>query len=419
MRRTAILGLAVTVLAAGAGAGFGTGAASAQAAAQHIAVPAYFNPSSAYWAQLTQGAPAVGVAIANPNNGPGTAFDQGYANAIRAAANAGVRVIGYVDTGYFGTTGRTTRNGQTTTAAWTAQSEGDVATWYSLYGGYGLGGIFFDDGLADCAHVSLYQAVNTYTKQNHPGAYTVDNPGTAAEQCYADAADTIVMFEGTYASYTGWSAPAWELNYGDPNKFYHLVYATPTQANEANAMTLSKQRNAGYVYVTPDDLPNPWDTLPTGAYWSDELTRAGGGGSGGGGGTGTGCASSAASGAITAISACKDATSLRFQATYNTAVSLHHVYLNTDNNAATGFQLPSPSPSRLGADYMIENNILYRSLSAGWSWAPVTGVSPTMTVNGATYSWTVPLSALANPAASQQAVFNGNTSYTNPLTYGQ
>ncbi|MEV6850265.1 spherulation-specific family 4 protein [Actinoplanes sp. NPDC051411] len=509
MRRSAVLSFAAAVLAVGAGATPASAAAtpaSAAATAQHIAVPAYFNPSSAYWTQLTQA--KVGVAIANPNNGPGTAFDQGYANAIRAAANAGVRVIGYVDTGYFGTTGRTTRTGQTTTAAWTSQSEGDVATWYSLYGSYGLGGIFFDDGLADCAHVSLYQAVNTYTKQNHAGAYTVDNPGTAADQCYADAADTIVMFEGTYASYTGWSAPAWELNYGDPNKFYHLVYAATAQADEGNAMTLSKQRNAGYVYVTPDNLPNPWDTLPTGAYWSDELARAGGGsGSGdttppsapaglhstavgstsvslawtassdnvgvsayvvssggtavatvggtaatvtdlspgtaytftvtardaagnvspasaalsvttGGGGTGTGCASSAGSGAITGISACKDATSLRFHATYNTAVSLHHVFLNTDNNAATGFQLPSPSPSRLGADYMIENNILYRSLSAGWSWAPVTGVSPAMTVSGAAYSWTVPLSALPSPAATQQAVFNGNTFYTSALTYG-
>jgi hypothetical protein len=420
MRRSVILA-AVAVLAAGAG--ISATSASAAATTQHIAVPAYFNPSgSTYWTQLAQSAPAVGVAIANPNNGPGTAFDQGYANAIRAAADAGVRVIGYVDTGYFGTTGRTTRNGQTTTAAWTTQSEGDVATWYSLYGSYGLGGIFFDDGLADCAHVGLYQAVNTYTKQNHAGAYTVDNPGTAAEQCYADAADTIVMFEGSYASYTGWSAPAWELGYADPNKFYHLVYATPSQANEANAMTLSKQRNAGYVYVTPDDLPNPWDTLPTGTYWSDELTRAGG--TGPGGGTTTpppvgSCASAPGSGAITAISACRDTTSLRFKATYNTAVSLHHVYLNTDNNAATGFQLPSPSPSRLGADYMIENNILYRSLSSGWSWAAVGGVSPGMTVSGSTYSWTVPLSALPGLAATQQAVFNGNTVYTGVLTYGQ
>jgi hypothetical protein len=508
-RKIGLITLCVTTAVLTVGANAGT--ASAQAGVQHIAVPAYFNPNGsggAYWTQLDQGAPAVGVAIANPGNGPGTTFDQGYANAIRAAANAGVRVIGYVDTGYFGTTGRTTRTGQTTTSAWTSQSEGDVNTWYTLYGSYGLAGIFFDDGLADCGHVSLYEAVNTYTKQNHPGAYTVDNPGTAADQCYSSAADTIVMFENTYASYVGWTAPAWELNSTNPNKFWHLIYATPDQASMANAVTLSKQRNAGYLYVTNDVLPNPWDTLPGGTYWTDELARTGATGSGdtvppsaptglratgvgatsvsiawnastdnvgvtaydvsvnravvatvtgtsaavgnlspatsytitvtardaahntspasaplsvttSTGGTGTGCTSAAGSGAITALSACKDAVSLKFRATFTTAVSLHHVYLNTDSNAATGFQLPSPSTSRLGADYMIENNILYRSLSAGWSWAPVTGVSPGMTVSGSTYSWTVPLSALQNPAPTQQAEFNGNTFYTAPLTYGQ
>lgn len=37
------------------------------------------------------------------------------------------------------------------------------------------------------------------------------------------------------------------------------------------AMALSKVRRAGWVYVTPDDLPNPWDTLPSEAYWTAEL----------------------------------------------------------------------------------------------------------------------------------------------------
>ena len=27
------------------------------------------------------------------------------------------------------------------------------------------------------------------------------------------------------------------------------------------------QRNVGWIYVTDDDLPNPWDTLP--AYWTN------------------------------------------------------------------------------------------------------------------------------------------------------
>jgi hypothetical protein len=37
------------------------------------------------------------------------------------------------------------------------------------------------------------------------------------------------------------------------------------------AVGLTEQRRAGYVYVTADMLPNPYDTLPTGTYWSREL----------------------------------------------------------------------------------------------------------------------------------------------------
>jgi len=35
-------------------------------------------------------------------------------------------------------------------------------------------------------------------------------------------------------------------------------------------MALSKSRNAGYVYVTDDVAPNPYDTIPAAAYWADE-----------------------------------------------------------------------------------------------------------------------------------------------------
>ena len=33
----------------------------------------------------------------------------------------------------------------------------------------------------------------------------------------------------------------------------------------------SKRLNAGLVYVADDTLPNPWDTLPAGAYWTSEI----------------------------------------------------------------------------------------------------------------------------------------------------
>jgi hypothetical protein len=237
-----------------------------------LAVPAYFYPGQ-YWAQLGDAAPTVGLAVANPNSGPGDAPNTDYATAISDARDAGVKVIGYVDTGYFGTTGRTTRGGQTSAAAWTAQIESDVDSWYSWYGGDGLGGIFFDDGLNDCGagddHVQLYIDIRGYVQGKSDRATVVDNPGTGAEQCYTRAADTLVTFEGNYASYTSYQPPAWEAS-ADPGQLWHLVYATP-QSNLDDAVSLARSRNVGYLYVTPDDLPNPWDTLPADPYWTREL----------------------------------------------------------------------------------------------------------------------------------------------------
>lgn len=273
------LALAVAGAALTAGAVLGAAAPGSAAIPQRVAVPAYFYPSpDSEWTQLVQGAPTVGVAIANPASGPGTSFDQNYADAIQTAHDAGIQVIGYVRTGYFGTTGIPTNDGQTTPEAWTRQIEAEVDTWYDLYGTYGLDGIFFDEALADCGpdntHVDLYIGIADHVRQHGSGATVVDNPGTAVEQCYTQAADILVTFEGGYDTYISWEPPAWQAS-ADPNQLWHLVYNTPNQTDMADAMALSKSRNAGYVYVTPDVLPNPWDTLPTGTYWTEELALAG------------------------------------------------------------------------------------------------------------------------------------------------
>jgi spherulation-specific family 4 protein len=270
---------ALTRALVSAAAAVGLAAVPTAAAACHhhavstrLAVPAYFYPGQ-YWTQLGDAAPTVGLAVANPSSGPGSALNTDYATAISNARHAGVKVIGYVDTGYFGTTGRTTRDGQTSAAAWTAQIESDVDSWYSWYGGAGLAGIFFDDGLNDCGpgdeHVQLYIDIRGYVRDKADRATVIDNPGTGAEQCYTRAADTLVTFEGSYASYTGYQPPAWEAS-ADPGQLWHLVYATP-QSNLDGAVSLARSRNVGYLYVTPDDLPNPWDTLPTDPYWTQEL----------------------------------------------------------------------------------------------------------------------------------------------------
>jgi Spherulation-specific family 4 len=249
------------------------------AGGQQIGIPAYVSPDLASgreaWLRLVQNVPTVGIAIANVDSSPGAAFNQNWASAIQRLHQAGATVIGYVDTGYYGTTGNLSRSGSGSVEAWTAQIHHDVDTWYQFYGAYGLDGIFFDQATSRCgtndAWVGLYVGIKNYVRQNHPGALVVANPGMAADSCYARAADVIVMFEGDYSTYLGWQPPGWELE-ADPNRIWHLVYNASVTDME-RAIALSRQRNAGYVYVTDATLPNPWGSLPPLSYWTDELLQ--------------------------------------------------------------------------------------------------------------------------------------------------
>ncbi|MFD7284604.1 spherulation-specific family 4 protein [Streptomyces sp. NPDC059863] len=252
-----------------------------RAGSQKISVPAYFYPGP-LWDRLTQAGTGVGLAVANPYNGPGDGDDQ-YTAAIKKADAAGISVIGYVATGYFGTTGMTTRSGSTDPDEWMRQIKSDVDVWYRLYGGAGLGGIFFDEGMARCGSentdVARYIELKNYVESRYgDDAVVVDNPGTGVEECYTEAADTLVTFEGDENSYRGHQPEAWESS-ASPGKVWHLVYDVPDEGRMREVMELSRQRNAGHVYVTPDTMAdkNPWDTLPPDAYWNTEIDLAGGG----------------------------------------------------------------------------------------------------------------------------------------------
>ncbi|MFJ7062553.1 spherulation-specific family 4 protein [Streptomyces microflavus] len=255
--------------------------AGAQALSQKVSVPTYFYPG-ATWEQLTGSGPGVGVAVANPNSGPGTHKDNRYTETIKKADAAGARVIGYVSTGYFGTSGMKTRSGFASPDAWMKQAKADVDTWYRLYGDTGLGGIFFDEGTSRCgsgnADVKRYIALRKYVEQKHgEKAVVVNNPGTGTEECYTRAADILVTFEGSDSSYRTHKPQAWEKKVSG-NKIWHLVYGVPDENRMRAAMALSKKRNAGHIYVTPDNLSenNPWDSLPPKAYWKSQLSLAGG-----------------------------------------------------------------------------------------------------------------------------------------------
>ena len=282
------MGVVMLALTVAAGQGRTVRADPAGAIAQAIADPAYVNPTAdpAAWDRLTGATrDSVGIVVANVNNGPDYRPVPSWSAVIQRAHQAGIKVLGYVDSGYLGMTGLRTRLGSTSPVDWVSQMERDINAWYAFYGD-NVDGIFFDDGENRCGPAegsmdwaATYRQVSSFVKTIHPGALTVINPGTAVPECYETSADILLTFEGSYSAYTGNPATAAEAYVPlawdpvDPRKIWHLVYGAPTPTEMATAIALSKSRHAGYVYVTDDTLTNPWDSVPASSYWANEQVQ--------------------------------------------------------------------------------------------------------------------------------------------------
>ncbi|RAH78951.1 hypothetical protein BO86DRAFT_402295 [Aspergillus japonicus CBS 114.51] len=239
---------------------------------QQIAVASYINPLSdpAAWDRLIDyDVSKMPILVANVLNGPDSTVDSSWQGVIQRASSAGKTVLGYVRTGYLGVSDQIfqTRLGSGNLADWTAQIEEDVDRWYKLYGD-SIGGIFFDEGWPECGvnneYVDLYKYINAYTKRAHPGAYTVLNPGSPMASCFEDTMDTLLTFEQSYDSYINSYTPNdWTPN--DPRKLWHTVYNV-SESSVSEVVKLAKERGAGFLHLTDDRLPNPYDTLPADSY---------------------------------------------------------------------------------------------------------------------------------------------------------
>ena len=229
----------------------GTPGPDAGSAAQRLFIPSYFYPGAA-WAQATAAAPGVGVLVINPASGPGAQVDAAYAQVTQAARAAGITVLGYVSTSY----------GSRDAAAVTA----DIHAYFDRYA---VSGIFLDEapGTATCGALQAhYAALAAVVKGRAPGGVVVLNPGTDTCEGYLSFADILCTFEGEVPAYDAYVLPAW-MQAWPQDRFLHLVHNVP--AWDAQRVTaLTRERRAGWVYVTDDVLPNPWDTLPS--YFESE-----------------------------------------------------------------------------------------------------------------------------------------------------
>lgn len=220
-----------------------------------IAIPAYFYPcteADCYWRRLINNAKYISFAIINPNSGVGDKFNPDYKSQVDQAKLNNLKIIGYVYTKYAKRPLKEVKD--------------EIQLYYQFYE---VDGIFFDEVSPYDRDISYYKDIHDFalSEVKNDSPIFVFNPGTNIDESFLrELPNTIfVTFEGNFKNYLNWESLGSETKY-PKERFWHLIYKTEdSQINEI--FRLFKHRHVGNIYITPDNLPNPWDTLPDINYW--------------------------------------------------------------------------------------------------------------------------------------------------------
>jgi hypothetical protein len=238
--RRRIRQIALACLAFSAGGLAVSGLAHSTPLVASRAVPAYFS-DDANWTKIKLQTGGITYAVMNPDSGPGVASDPAWVARLATIGLTNPNIVGYVDTSY--------------AARPLVDVQADIARYMQWYG---VKSIFLDQTPYGCLTTSYYSAIATTIHAN--GGIVIMNPGTLPLNCMIDIGDVIVSFENSLPHYLASTATN-PVGYA-PQKFWHLIYAVPPE-RQREIEELARQRGAGYVYVTADDLPNPWSRVET------------------------------------------------------------------------------------------------------------------------------------------------------------
>jgi Spherulation-specific family 4 len=247
---------AITVAAVAAGLVFSANSPAVSTASslinspcQNVVIPAYFYPGGG-WTRATDSHPVPRIMILDVSgSGAGSAPERKYQTAVKQAQAAGITVMGYSDTNY--------------TLRSPAAIEADVRNYQAWYG---VTDIFLDQVSSGRGQLGYYRNLSRYIHGANPGSAVMLNPGTYPDRQYMSVGDILLVFENTYASYLSLQVPGWVRRY-PATRFAHVIYAT-SASQLSHAISLARQRHAGFVYVTNGTGLERYNSLP--AYWSGE-----------------------------------------------------------------------------------------------------------------------------------------------------
>jgi hypothetical protein len=231
-----------------------------------ILIPYYLYPSLPYTNPNVQGlldimksnrdVPVLVVINAGSPGGPGTVNDVNWDTFIGMVHGAGGKVLGYVDTNY-----------ATVDEAFV---KSEVDGWLSIYPTNRIDGVFFDQmpyetgpGGVGTDNVDYFKRLTDYCHDLGLNP-VVGNPGGNQQPAWFETytSDIIVVHENS----TWPSEASMQGNFVGGHIFYPPSRRGGMVYNQSTLDTVALdtlRKYVQWVYVNSDNLPNPWDALPS------------------------------------------------------------------------------------------------------------------------------------------------------------
>ncbi|MFG2954467.1 spherulation-specific family 4 protein [Streptomyces sp. NPDC048291] len=225
-----------------------------------VGVPGYAHPllAPAQWAELTRPGTPLNWVVLDVANGPGSLPDPHCLEAVGRLRNAGVRVLGHLDTTYG------------------ARSHGDLlADARHFHDWYRVDGFLLDRCPTERTALPEIRRAVAALRAMGDGTHIVLGHGTHPHPGYAENADQLVIFAGPWSDYRWSQVAEWTADY-PPDRFCHLVHGVPL-GHLDEALRIARWQGAATIYFTDRTdrwgRADPWEAMP--GYWDEFVSRIG------------------------------------------------------------------------------------------------------------------------------------------------
>ncbi|MFI1162676.1 spherulation-specific family 4 protein [Streptomyces sp. NPDC020801] len=223
-------------------------------------VPGCAHPllAPAEWNALARTGTPLHWVVLNVADGPGVQPDPHCLAAAGRLRNAGVRVLGHLDTAY----------GSRSFTELIADAH-RYLEWYRV------DGFLLERCPADRTALPEVRRTVCALRAVRDDAHVVLGHGTHPHPGYAENADQLVTFRGPWSDYRWSQVAEWTADY-PPERFCHFVHGVP-RGHLDEALRIARWQGAATLWFTDrtdrGGRADPWETMP--GYWDDIVSRVG------------------------------------------------------------------------------------------------------------------------------------------------